>query len=141
LRASTRGLRWTQIADFDERVRGYQQQRGELQAEAAMLQAQLPEAEQGDASALADWHANGQQGNRPEPIAATIQTQLEQLDADTRALDVLVDRTLADKAAYAQKHRSKLVHEAHADVEQAHQRMYSLVGELEHARAGLVEAA
>jgi hypothetical protein len=88
--------------------------------------------------ALAQWIASGQQEPKPVSDANALDEAIADASAEHAAQDNLRDRVLAEKIAFVEKHRKRLVRDAERATEEARQRYLRLVDGLAQARADLV---
>lgn len=90
-----------------------------------------------DADRLATWQLDGEKGPRPEPELPAIREEIQRRQEEWEALTRATSRVLADKAAFVEKHRGRLVKEADSYADEAHARYLELVDKLAEARADL----
>lgn len=130
--------RWPGVADFDRRIAELERRRQQMLAEIHSLSEQAMEATNADRRVLADWTLNG--GNRPEPTVPNFEERIRELRADYDASAVAVENLLAEKTAYVEKHRKRLVAEANKQTETEHAAYLSLLDNLSAARERLHDA-
>ena len=90
-----------------------------------------------DADRLATWQLDGEKGPRPEPDLPAIREEIQRRREEWEALTRATARVLADKAAFVDKHRGRLVKEADSYASEAPARYLELVDQLAEARADL----
>jgi hypothetical protein len=131
--------RWPELAEIDARVADLEQRSASCSAELADLYDRRAAAPGADSDRMAAWQLDGQKGPRPVPQAESIDTEIVQRQADLDGIAVAIGQVLAEKAAYVEKHRARLVKEADKAVETAHTRQRELIEELARTREGLAE--
>lgn len=138
-RLSPRRNRWPELAELDARVAELEQRRGDTGTRLGQLREQLANAPREDADRLAEWEVGNRKGPRPEPTTIVLERQITEAEAEVAGLETAVSRVLAEKAAFVEKHRARLVRDADKATAEAHERVVQLLGELEQARDALVE--
>ena len=131
---------WREVAAFEKEIGRLEERRREVEAKRLGLFDRLRGAPAADLEALAAWERGGRRGSRPEPTAPALEAELGRLQEEERALLHAVDAVTAERASFVEKNRAKLVGEAGRIREKAHERAVRALGEVEEARAGLVEA-
>jgi hypothetical protein len=129
--------RWPEIAAFDEDVAKLEMRQAAKAAELRELRDREIAAPATDADRLATWQLDGEKGPRPEPELPAIREQIRERQEEWEALTVATTRMLADKAAFVEKHRGRLVKEADSYADEAYVRYHELVDQLAEARADL----
>jgi hypothetical protein len=131
--------RWPKLAEIDARVADLEKRSTACSAEVADLYDRRAAAPAQDADRLAAWQIDGQKSPRPAPQAEAIDAEIVQRQADLDGIAVAIGQVLAEKAAFVEKHRARLVREADKAVETAHTRQRELIEELARTREGLCE--
>jgi hypothetical protein len=131
--------RWPEIVDFDLRVTELEQRRATVAAEIAAVQQRRQAAPVADAEALARWTLNGEQGPRPEPQRPKLDERSQDLQRESDALTLAAGEILAEKAAFVEKHRARLVQQADKETQAAQDRYLALIDQLADARSELAE--
>jgi len=126
--------RWPEIAAFDERVAELEMRQA---AKADELRDREIAAPAADTDRLATWQLDGEKGPRPEPELPGIREQIQRRQEEWEALTRATARVLADKTAFVDKHRGRLVKEADSYASEAYARYLELVDQLAEARADL----
>jgi hypothetical protein len=130
--------RWPEVHEYDQRVAQLEQRQADLNAELVGLQEQLVQVEAADREALARWVAT-QEGERPLPVGPGVEQRISEKTAERDALTTAMQHTLDDKAAYVEKHRSRLVREAAKARKHAVKRLHADITQVEQSRAEAVE--
>lgn len=129
--------RWPEIAAFDERVAELEMRQAAKADALRELRDREIAAPAMDADRLATWQLDGEKGPRPEPELPAIREQIQGRQEEWEALTRATARVLADKTAFVEKHRGRLVKEADSYASEAHARYLELVDQLADARADL----
>ena len=111
--------RWPEIATFDERVAELEMRQAAKADELRELRDREIAAPATDADRLATWQLNEEQGPRPEPELPAIREQIQRRQEEWEALTRATTRVLADKTAFVEKHRGRLVKEADSYADEA----------------------
>jgi hypothetical protein len=138
-RLSPRRNRWPELAALDAAAFELEARKGASIARAQALRDALNRAPQTDAEAFAAWELNGRQGPRPESAIEGLEREVRQVDAEIAGLDIAFSQALAQKVAFVEKHRRRLVADAEKEAAAAHARLVGLVDEIEQAREELAE--
>ena len=109
-----------------------------MRAEIQSLSEQLMEATNADRRALADWTLNG--GDRPAPTVPNLEERIRELQADYDASAIAVEDLLAEKTAFVEKHRKRLLAEANKETEKEHADYLAALDNLIAARERLHDA-
>lgn len=138
-RLSPRRNRWPELAALDARVAELEARQADASERLRDLREQLANAPRRDADALATWEVGSRKGHRPPATSDGIERQIADAEAEIAGLDAAVGVVLAEKAAFVETHRSRLVRDADKATAEAHDRVLQIVDELEQARATLVD--
>ncbi len=141
-RTATRRLlprrnRWPELRAIDVRLVELDQQQAQATADLAGLRQDLQQAERDYPAELAAWIADGRKGARPASPAAEIGEKIAQLEAEVAAFTTLSERAAEERAAFARKHRKRLVAEAETVREQVTDRYLERIHGLAQDRAEL----
>lgn len=137
-RMGPRRSRWPDLVAIDERVAELDRRLADVGPRLADLRAQLASAPRADADARAEWELSDRKGARPEPTVERIEREIADAELEVDGLERAAGQVLAEKATYVAKHRKRLVRDADAETQRAHENVLRLVDELEQARAALV---
>ena len=130
---------WKELAPLDEQIGEMQQRLSAAQSRTSALLSERVGAPERDTDTLARWQLSGAKGPRPEPTTAALDEQITAAQLDADALERATDVVLEERAAYVEKHRSRLASVAEQQTQAARDRMLPLIDELEATRASLVE--
>jgi hypothetical protein len=133
-RISPRRNRWTAIAELDARATRFEQRQADLHAELAVASEQHVEARRTDKEQLARWVADPSVGERPLPTAPRIEERISELRDEHEALTSVISAVLVEKAAYVERHRSRLVKQAAKERVRAVERLQQAIAAVEEAR-------
>jgi hypothetical protein len=129
--------RWPEVLEFDMRVVELEQRQAEIQRELADLHARANAAPDVDAMVLADWELGDRKGPRPEPTLPGIQDDIRERQGSWEALTAAINKVLAEKVAFFERNRGRLVKQADRQAEDARARYLRLIDELAEAREDL----
>jgi hypothetical protein len=129
--------RWPEIAAFDERVAELEMRQAAKADELRELRDREIAAPAADADRLATWQLDEEKGPRPEPELPAIREEIQRRKEEWEALTRATARVLADKTAFVEKHRGRLVKEADSYADEARRRYLELIDQLADARADL----
>lgn len=138
-RLSPRRNRWSGVVEFDQRAAELEQRQRAVHAELLALHERLAAAPAADTERLAQWQLAGGKGARPVPEAEALAREIAQRQADYDALTAATAAVLAEKAAYVEKHRKRLVRDADQAVDGAHAEVLEAIDRLTAAREKLAE--
>jgi hypothetical protein len=138
-RFSPRRSHWPEVAAYDARALELERRAQTLTEEIVAREEARREAVQADRQALTEWQLSDGKRRRPEPSAPAIEREIEEKKADRDAAIAARDRIYADKAAYVEKHRRRLVREADRATQEAHERYAEALAAAEQARTELIE--
>lgn len=126
--------RWPEVDEFDDRTAEFDQRRQRVAEELQRLRAERNLAPEHDARTLAEWLAGGEKGKRPEPTAPALDRQIEELERERDALVRAADDVLAEKAAFVERHRKRLVRDADSDANGLREAYEARIAELAKVR-------
>jgi hypothetical protein len=129
--------RWPEVDAVDKRVGELDQRQAETNTALRELHDREQAAPNADAAVLSEWEFNDRKGPRPEATLPAIQARIEELRAESEALNLAIGRVLADKAAHVDKHRGRLVKKAEDHTDEKLTRCLELIDQLEAARDDL----
>ncbi|HEX2112695.1 MAG TPA: hypothetical protein VHF67_14200 [Gaiellaceae bacterium] len=138
--ASRRAATAGPTSAFDERARELTQRVASPNEELERLEQRLREATEADRDALTACQLEDGKRPRPEPTAPALEREIEERRADCDAANQAIERVYADKAAYVERHRKRLVREADKATREAHGRVMDALDAYERAREELVES-
>ncbi|MEJ7567781.1 MAG: hypothetical protein WKF41_05905 [Gaiellaceae bacterium] len=136
-RISPRRNRWPELRLIDERVAEIDQRQARASAELQDTRERRQGADGRYQSALADWLAAGQPGERPVSEAAELEERGAVLAAEIAAHDLVRERVLEERVAFVVQRRTALVRDVEKELEERRARCLALLDELEHARDDL----
>jgi hypothetical protein len=138
-RLSPRKPLWAEVATFEARIGDLEARHRQVLSDLRNANGQLGSVDQRDAAALAQWELDGRSGEKPEAEKSGLQDHVAELERERDGLAGAIAQVLADKAAYVQKHRSRLTATASRLVNEAKARYVQAVEQMAAARAELVE--
>jgi len=138
-RHSPRRNRWPQLAAIEAHLVDLEARRGDAGERLREQHEQHANEPTAHAEMLASWELSDRKGARPVSQRPVLEQAIADAEAEAAGLDVAVGRELADKAAFVEKHRARLVKDADKATAEAHERAVALIDELAAARAALVE--
>ena len=119
--------RWEDVDKFNVQAAELEMRQAEIGREMQELVQDRLDAPTADSGRLAAWQLAGEKGPRPEPTLPGIEDRIAARQADYEALSVAIGQVLRDKAEYVQKHRSRLIRDADADLDAEHQEGLELI--------------
>jgi hypothetical protein len=131
--------RWAPLTEIDEKLTALHIQQAQLSRRIAELDQQIADQAELDRQELARWVAN-KRGERPAAQTPGLQEQRDRAQADLEAVAVAIEEQLHRRLRHVERHRTRMVRQARAEVEQTRDRYLGLVNELRSARADLVDA-
>jgi hypothetical protein len=135
-----RQIPWREVAAYEQEILKLEERHREVESERDEVSARLRGAADRDADALAEWERGGRSGRRPAPSLPQLEEELARRQDELQAVRRAIDQVTSERAAYVANHRDRLTKEAEKALETAHARAVEAVGELEEARAELIEA-
>lgn len=135
-----RRMPWREVASFEAEITRLEQRHRDIEAERGELSTRLAGAPDRDLEEAAKWERGGRRGTAPEPSRPALEVDLARCSHELAALSRAMDGVSGERAAYVEKHRGRLVKDARQSAEKALEHSTRLLGELEDARAELVEA-
>ena len=103
---------WPVIGELDARVAGLEQRQAAIADELGELRDRQASAPARDQERLADWELDDRVGERPEAELPAIEDAIRRLQEEWEGLTRATARVLAEKVAYVDKHRGRLVKDA-----------------------------
>lgn len=137
-RPSTR--RFKALDKFEAELERLRQRQAEAAARLQEAEAALARAPEDDAKTLADWLANGERGERPEPSLYERERDRNAARLLLEAASVEIDRALERRFQHITKNQTKMVADARKDVEEARARLLAHVRAVPALRQSLIEA-
>ena len=138
-RLSPRRQMWPELQKFEERLAELEGRHRDTIAALGVAKGKLRDVDRADAAALTRWEIDGRQGEKPAPEKPALLEHVAGLERDRDGLAGAIAEVLADKAAFVERHRDRLVAVAERMVEQAKARYLDAVAQIDAARAELVE--
>jgi hypothetical protein len=138
-RISPRRNRWPELREIDERIAELDRRQEGLSAGLVDLRGRRERADAEHAEHLAAWLAAGQAEPRPASEVRALEDAISEAAAEYAAIDSLRERVLAERIAYVERHRKRLVADAERETGEARVRYLELVDQMEQTRAALVE--
>jgi hypothetical protein len=135
-----RQIPWREVAAYEQEILKLEERHREVESERDEVSARLRGAADRDADALAEWERGGRSGRRPALSLPQLEEELARRQDELQAVRRAIDQVTSERAAYVANHRDRLTKEAEKALETARARAVEAVGELEEARAELIEA-
>jgi len=132
--------RWPEVVAFDQRAAELDQRAAAASEELRVVMEERNAAPDADARALVEWYADGERGTRPDPTGPELDRRIAELERERDGLRAAADGVLAEKAAYVEKHRARLVKDADKYVAKLRESFEQRIDELARMRPELIEA-
>jgi hypothetical protein len=135
-----RTRRWRGLAKLDDKIDKLAHRQADAAASLQRVEESLRRAPEDDAHTLASWLAGGEKGDRP---AASLYERERERDAARLLLDAIaveLDDALAERLAYIEKHRARMLEDAQRDVAEARDALLGHVRGLHELRDVLLTA-
>ena len=138
-RLNPRRAAWPELQKFEERLAELEGRHRDTIAALGVARGKLRDVDRADAAALTRWEIDGRQGEKPATEKPALVEHVAGLERERDGLAGAIAEVLADKAAFVERHRDRLVAVAERMVEQARARYLDAVAHVDAARAELVE--
>jgi hypothetical protein len=138
-RFSPRRKVWPRLAEFDAEIAELDGRAASAGQELVEARQALNDAPQRDAALYAQWIAEGEHGEPPEPTKPQLEQRVAALENRHNALLRAAEEKATDKGKYVEKHRKGLVKEAERLAAQARERYEQTIDAAAQARDELSE--
>ncbi len=117
--------RWPEIAELDRRAAELDQRAAAVAEELRLLMEERTAAPERDARSLAQWFADGEEGDKPASSRPELDRRTADLERERDGLRAAADAVLEAKAGFVEKHRKRVVRDADAQTAKLRERASS----------------